>query len=198
MTSGKLEKVTQKFDWESFKGFVKEFSDESDRAAVVLGAAKLDQLLYQILQRKLLPAPSSRDELLDGESALGTFSARINVCYRLCLIDAYYTRALHMIRKIRNAFAHEIDGCSLQAGSHRDRIRDLEAPLVRYEEYCSFKKQYFDNKSGPSVSFRSVLAIMVGRLQILADHVTAIKPNETGYFPIFLIGESWHEVRGES
>jgi len=198
MATKDLEKVKQIFDWTSFEKFVNEFKNESDRAAVILGAVKLDQLLYQILQRKLLPAPSSRDELLDSESALGTFSARINACYRLGLIDAYYTRSLHMIRKIRNSFAHEIDGCSLQSGSHRDRIRDLEAPLGRYVEYCDFKKQYFKNETGPSESFRSVLAIMVGRLQILADHTIVIEQHESKYMPMFLIGISWHEVNKES
>src|SRR5207245_1162083 len=67
----------------SFYRFAEEFAAESDRAAVILGAAKLDVWLLQILQARLLPCSSGRDELLEGDFPLGTFSARINMCYRL-------------------------------------------------------------------------------------------------------------------
>ena len=41
--------------------FIEEFRRESDRAAVVLGAAKLDLLLYQLFQAVLLPCAASKD-----------------------------------------------------------------------------------------------------------------------------------------
>ena len=109
-------------DWNSFSQFVEEFRDESDRAAVVLGAAKLDLVLYQILQAYLLPTTTGKDELLDGDSPLGTFSSKINISYRLGLLASSFARALHLVRKIRNAFAHDVSGCSLTTGAHSDRV----------------------------------------------------------------------------
>lgn len=50
---------------QQFISFIKEFLEESDRAAVVLGAAKIDILLHQILKKVLLPSPRGDDELLD-------------------------------------------------------------------------------------------------------------------------------------
>src|SRR2546422_8611501 len=97
-------------DWDAFAKFVDEFKGESDRAAVILGAAKLDATLGQILDRHLRPSLSSSDELLDGDSPLSTFSARIAVCYRLGLISSEFAKTLHQVRKIRNSFAHELSG----------------------------------------------------------------------------------------
>ncbi len=37
--------------FEDFNSFVQEVGEESDRAAVILGAAKIDQLLYHMLQQ---------------------------------------------------------------------------------------------------------------------------------------------------
>ena len=84
---------------EDFKLFAEEFGGETDRAAVILGAAKLDILLYHLIQKTLLPNTSSNDELLDGDAPISTFSSRINLAFRLGLIDPELTRALHLVKK---------------------------------------------------------------------------------------------------
>lgn len=136
-------KLRDGHDWSSFKQFVDEFKNESDRAAVVLGAAKLDLVLYQIIQAYLIPSATGNDELLDGDSPLGTFNAKINFAYRIGLIDLNYARSLHLVRKIRNSFAHEVSGCSLTSGAHSDRVRELALPFKRYEFYSAFKNRFF-------------------------------------------------------
>jgi hypothetical protein len=82
------ESPSQTHGWKVYKTFVEEFRSESDRAAVILGVAKLDVVMYQIIQQALLPSASSNDELLDGDTPLSTFSAKINFLYRLGIIDA--------------------------------------------------------------------------------------------------------------
>jgi len=64
-------KTMEKLSSSHFVKFMSEFMAESDRAAVILGAAKLDLLLYQLLSKFLVASPSSKDELLDGDSPLG-------------------------------------------------------------------------------------------------------------------------------
>src|SRR4030095_2428853 len=83
------------------------FNRESDRACVILVAARLDQPLYQLLAATLLPAPTREDSLLEGDRALASFSARIDAAFRLGLIDAEFCRALHIVRRIRNEFWYE-------------------------------------------------------------------------------------------
>ena len=43
----------------AFTDFLDKFKEESDRAVVIVGVAKLDSLLYQILKKALLPSPTS-------------------------------------------------------------------------------------------------------------------------------------------
>jgi hypothetical protein len=179
-------------DISAYYAFIDDFARESDRAAVVLGAAKLDQQLYRILQKVLLPNPGSTDELLDGDSPLSTFSARTNLCYRLGLIDRDLSRALHLIRRIRNSFAHEISGVDLSSGAHRDRVTELIAPFAgnkAYESYRRKNREKWRLEEGPSFDFRLVLAIVGARLE--GYHHLATKCHQD--VPRTLVPEQWKE-----
>jgi len=103
-----------------------EFAKESDRAAVILAASIADELLRALIAARLVPVSSSSDDLFDGANApLGTFSARIEVAYRLGLVSVKFARDLHLIRKIRNDFAHNIQGCSFEDAKVKSRIVEL-------------------------------------------------------------------------
>jgi len=78
-----------------FEAFYEEFVSDSDRAAVVLGAAKIDDILARILSARLVRCVDEKsDELLNA--------------FRLGLISKEFRRSLHLIRKIRNTFAHDL------------------------------------------------------------------------------------------
>jgi hypothetical protein len=150
--------------------FFREYVHESDRACVILCAAKMDYLLVQILTRFLLPSTSKDDELLDSEKALGSFSSHILACYRLGLIDADLMRALNLLRRLRNSFAHETSSGSLDAAPHRDRIREMLAPL-NFDNESEKSKKLFQNikRSKPAtearVSFETMMAVLSVRLE---------------------------------
>lgn len=157
-----------------FKKFIDEFKNESDRAAVILGAAKLDIQLYQLLVKHLRTPASSNDELFDGDAPLGSFSAKINMAYRLGLIDEEFTRALHLIRRIRNSFAHEVSGTSLESGGHKDRIRELSIQLKQYDDFDESRKAFFGDITGSGIDFRMVLALAVLRLEVAVEHCHSV------------------------
>src|SRR3989304_4581866 len=88
-----------------------EFDKESDRASVILTAALLENSLEEMVKAMLVPSASAEDPLFDGATApLGDFSSKIEIALRLGLISDQFARDLHIIRKIRNAFAHNITG----------------------------------------------------------------------------------------
>jgi uncharacterized protein YlaN (UPF0358 family) len=151
--------------WNSLLTFLAEFRDESDRAAVILGAAKLDTLLYQILDRHFLPCLSSYDELLDGDAPLSTFSSKINICYRLGLISSDFAKALHGIRKIRNSFAHEMSGASLASGPQADRLYSLLLPFRSLPRFKQMRGTVFGDEVSPSIDFKTYLALIAARLE---------------------------------
>lgn len=114
---------------EDFEEFVNEVKDESDRAAVILGASKLDQLLGILLEAYLLPCPNMTDSLFSNNGLLGTFSSKIDLCYRLGIIDAQFSKSIHLTRRIRNTFAYEVCGAKLNNGSHKDCVKALTSPF---------------------------------------------------------------------
>jgi hypothetical protein len=119
------ESANSKHHWLTF--FINEFEKESDRAAVILAAAMLDEGLKELVESFLIPCSSSEDPLFDGANApVGTFSSRIECAYRLGIISRRFAKSLHMIRKIRNTFAHDVAGCKFSSHSVNSRVRSLK------------------------------------------------------------------------
>jgi hypothetical protein len=185
--SKKTEKLLHHRTFGEFTKFAEEFKNESDRAAVIVGTAQLDLLLFQLLDSTLLPVASGKDELLEGDSPLATFSSRINICFRLGLIEAEFARALHLVRRIRNSFAHEVSNSTLDTGSHRDRVRELTVPFASNWALRKILEDFFDDSSSSGAKFRACIALMSLRLDgaiqrsnrfSTSDTVTLLPPDQ--------------------
>lgn len=164
----------------AFSAFMPEFLKESDRAAVVLGAAKIDSLLCSLIDKMLLPHPGSDDDLLEGDAPLATFSARIRIAHRLGIIDSEFSKLLHILRRLRNTFAHEISQSSLTTGGARDRVVSLSEPFRQFPYYSSMltiiAREMKRDVHDPGVLFRGSLAMFYVRLYALSQAVSRMKP----------------------
>jgi hypothetical protein len=101
---------------------------ESDRGCVVLAVAWIEDDLTRLLKRHLLPSPrtsESSDELFGVQGYLGTFSAKIDLAYRLGLIRRSVHQCLHLGRRIRNDFAHLSGDLSFSTPSISDRVSEI-------------------------------------------------------------------------
>jgi hypothetical protein len=106
--------------------FREDLAHESDRAIAIVGAAQLEQALEALLRNHLVPCGTQDDPLFDGPYApLANLSSKIDLAHRLGLISARWCRDLHLIRKIRNAFAHNVSGCTFDDSSVRSRVLEL-------------------------------------------------------------------------
>ena len=103
--------------------FVLKVAKESDRAAVIIGAARLDVGLERLLKKVMSHHPGGQDSLFDQDRPIGSFAARIALAYRLGLISDEVEHGLQMVRRIRNDFAHSIEDASLSDPSHRSRLQ---------------------------------------------------------------------------
>lgn len=56
---------------------------------------------------------------------MGTFSAKIDLAYRIGLISLDEKSSFHLIRKIRNEFAHSSEEISFESDIIKDRISEL-------------------------------------------------------------------------
>lgn len=80
---------------------------ENDRGSALLAAVLAENILSTLISERLIPA-SGQDKLLDGfNSPIGSFSAKIELTYRLGIIPLGLANLLNGLRKIRNIFAHE-------------------------------------------------------------------------------------------
>ncbi len=161
---------------ERVKGFILEMMEENDRAIVIVGAANIDFLLRRLIEQSLLPRlDKGKDELLDNDSPLSSFSSRINFCYRLGLVDKEFCRLLHILRRIRNDFAHNIKSCDLNSSPRSDRVGEICEFLKNSMLLIELRKFFPSN--GPKMhsrDFRIMLSLFVSLLEMKLHHMPKI------------------------
>lgn len=98
---------------------------ETDRGCALMAGAFLDDQLVLLLRKVLVDEKALVDTLFDFSSSLGTFSARIDMCYALGIIPRDARRDLHLIRKIRNDFGHVARPLTFDDSRISSRCREL-------------------------------------------------------------------------
>jgi hypothetical protein len=120
-------------DHAKWASFFDELNQESDRGAALLTAAWINHLL----ERKLA-------KLFSGENAkaraqLVNFSQRINAAFGEGRLDDDVCHDLHVIRKIRNKFAHHIHGLSMESPEIRTLIESFQVPHREFYDWGKLK-----------------------------------------------------------
>ena len=101
--------------------------EERGRGAVLVGVARVDAALEHLLQAVMTPATSKGDGMFLPERPLGSIGAKVALASRLGLIDGQVERALNVLRKLRNAFAHSAESASLGDAAHSSRLAEVYA-----------------------------------------------------------------------
>ncbi len=180
-----------------FDVLLAEFGKESDRAAVILAASVTDELLRTLLSAYLVPVTSSNDEVFDGANApLGTFSSRIEMAYRLGLISVKFTRDLHLIRKIRNDFAHNIHGCSFNDARIKSRILEL----TRSHGIIGRSPHHFSGEVTPRDAFLEAASWMIFHITKMGKEISSLSTarEEWGYSFVYDNDSSKSESAAET
>jgi DNA-binding MltR family transcriptional regulator len=90
--------------------FLRDVAGDNDRAAGITAATMVDSGLRTLIESRLLALSNTRKDDLFGESGpLGSFWARIELSFALGLANAEACADLHLIRRIRNRFAHHFE-----------------------------------------------------------------------------------------
>ena len=99
--------------------FISLLNEQSERAMIIIGAAKIETLVKDVVRRIV---PKMRD---------GTTYRGIEMLSKMGLIDADTTRCLHCLREIRNHYAHKPNCCSLDDIEVKERTSEIIAILQR-------------------------------------------------------------------
>jgi hypothetical protein len=134
--------------------------NESDRGAILILAAYLDELLADLVRAGCI-SDEAGNALLEFRRPAGDFDSRIELCAALGLIHSAEQKALHILRRVRNAAAH-FD----KNGRGFEVLFDSEATANQVE---SFAKQL--NLSLESRDPKAVRQVFVVCCRLLATHL---------------------------
>ncbi len=155
--------------------------EHNARLLVIIGASKVDDLLYEILSLYLLPKrakPKEQDELLDGDRPLSTLSARIKMCCRLGLIDETLYLTLEQLRTLRNLSAHSL-AFDIAKSPVRERIAELRKRVEGRQSFRLTKERYFNNGSFDMIEeLQCLLLTMCVLMEAIREKTIRTKGNK--------------------
>jgi DNA-binding MltR family transcriptional regulator len=161
-----------------------EVEAESDRSAVILAVAEIDQALRDLLDSFVLPPSAASKKygftLFGQDEPAGTLSARIELAYRLGLIPAWCQRETHVLRRIRNEFAHKTFGYTFASSPASELLLTLEIPkrTRAAAKRGDFSRNYWQKpKNLFAISALAVVAEVVSaHCNVLDEQTTPIQP----------------------
>jgi len=173
---------------ESARSIAQQMLQERGRGAVLVGAARVDAALEVLLKASLAP-PLGSETLFPNDRPLGSFGARIALAQRMGLIDHQVVRALHTLRRVRNAFAHSTTVASLGEASYQQSLGDCyrharENPLWEpLERILDEQLQPPNGNAGESKApdrflrdYILLITILVAFLEATAQQLQPLRP----------------------
>jgi hypothetical protein len=146
--------------------FLFQLAKESERASVVMGVAQIDLALEKALKRLMNPNPGGQDDLFDQERPLSSLAAKTALAYRLGLIDSDFEHALHMMRKIRNDFAHSPQTEHLSQPRHQSRLKEVLQAVKSVEAFKRAEALFTKAiKQADLVHFCAAVAVLLFQLE---------------------------------
>ncbi len=185
-----------------------ELDRESDRGVALLSAAYVDAFLEKAVKSRLcdmaVPKGSTLFDRLfqSANPPLGSFSAKIDLAFAMKVIGPHTYHDLHIMRGVRNDFAHDLDfdnprkGLSFEERSISDRCNNLWLPknyihMVNAnlaEE--TIQTQRLDHPRGQYVYSALTIAHLIDMTVQQTDHVSRVIEEMTkdGKVPCVLPG----------
>lgn len=117
---------------------VSEIENQSDRGAVIIGAAWVEEELLAAIDFYLMDVKKSKDRLLSRSGPLSSFSAKIDLACVIAIVSEEIALDLHAIREIRNDFAHSVlgkDDNALSFSSEHIKHKCLSLRCIKYEKH---------------------------------------------------------------
>ncbi len=117
---------------EQITAFLNELKTQSDRGVAVIAAAVLDEILQMLILARLIKIGADREDALFWKTGapLSSLSSKIELTFALGTISNEARIAAHLIRDIRNKFAHRIDALTFDHPLILDLFANRAAPSV--------------------------------------------------------------------
>ena len=151
---------------------IEEINDQSDRGAAIVGAAWVEESISAAIESFLHSAPNAWQRLFGGNGPLGTLSAKIDLSRLLGLITDTIRSDLHIIREVRNEFAHQI--------AHKTTHTKLSFSTPHIKDKCmAIKCVAHEELTEPRAAFIRSCAILYAEFEMLV--LFGVKVSDGGH-----------------
>jgi len=116
--------------------FRTELESESDRGAALFASSHLENMLTQLLRKKLIGTKKEHKLLFDYSGPLGTFSSLNAMCRALGLLTKETCDDIDIARRIRNKFGHSPLNMSFES-------KQVSSLVLSFRNYAD---DIFDNR----------------------------------------------------
>ncbi|HLZ02521.1 MAG TPA: DUF4145 domain-containing protein [Bradyrhizobium sp.] len=118
---------------EQMQAVVDEIEKQTDRGAAMIAASVIDGILEHLIIARLVDLSSNRKKALFCQSngPLSTLSSKIELGFALGLFNEERRESLHLIREVRNAFAHRMDPISFEDPDISAMVETRVTPKVK-------------------------------------------------------------------
>ena len=132
-------------DVKYFSEFLKEFQQETDRGAALVGAALIDDRLDRLLRSHFIECREASELLDGGEAPLGSLGAKVKAAFCLGLITSLEYKECDFIRRVRNEFAHKLHGLTFENQKIKDLCSNLKANTPDNARFGGNARQLYIN-----------------------------------------------------
>lgn len=142
----------------SMEEVIAEFSNESDRGAIILASTSIEDMMeHKILAQLpgLKDDEATRKRMFEQDGQLASFSKKTEMAYAMGIIDKDYRKKIDLVREIRNACAHSRlplsmdkkvlrDPCEVVISDFINDLKDRKPRTIRtaFVAKCAFISHY--------------------------------------------------------
>lgn len=139
---------------------LEEIKEQSDRGAAIVAAAWIEEAITAALELFLHHELDAWKRLFTGSGPLANLSSKIDLCRLLGLITTAIRSDLHIIRKVRNEFAHQI--------AHKTKHTKLTFITEHIQDKCLALKCIAHEKiTDPRFAFMRACAVLYADFETL-------------------------------
>ena len=157
------------------------YNDISDIDIIIRMVNRAEEQLIILLKLKLVPSIAAKDDLLEGiDATIITFSSKIELAFRLGLLNEALYKDLLIIRKIRQLFALDNLNCSYSKDVVKARIDEFNTHPDRMPLY-NFINNINGQQAQPRAVFIFVALKILDYLEKLQGSIVTLRyEQETG------------------
>jgi len=183
-----------------------EIDRQEDRAAAIIAAAFLEDRITDAVKARLIRDAQVSDQMFKGVGPLANFSAKADIAYLLGFFSHDQLQAAHIIRKIRNEFAHNLAPLTFKSQIIQDMCKnfskyDIAAPtrgimvttLINTQrmDALPYIEQWFSALDKPQDTSARIIYMSV--TQLISFHVTIQNANSRFLTSLF---SPWRHIPG--